>query len=174
LPPARTQIIRKWTIEELAAALQKSKSDGDVARGKRLFSEARCIVCHRAGESGGVSGPDLTAVGSRFSPVDILKSIIEPSRIVDEKYMAVTLELADGRLITGRIAPGDYRAAELELVPNLLEPQKTVEILKKEIVRRDTSPVSPMPQGLLDFFQQAEIIDLLAFLSAASSRSPSE
>jgi putative heme-binding domain-containing protein len=167
LQPARTKLVRKWTAEELSAAWTDAKSERDLKRGKTLFAEARCIVCHRAGSAGGVSGPDLTSVARRFSPRDILISIIEPSKAIDEKYAAEVLELADGRVVTGRIAAGDYRSPDLEIVTNLLEPQKTFKLPKGDVVRREASPVSAMPSGLLDGFRQDEILDLLAFLLAA-------
>jgi putative heme-binding domain-containing protein len=172
LPPARTDVVRKWTAEELAAAWANGKSDRDPKRGKALFAEARCIVCHRAGGPGGVSGPDLTSVARRFSPRDILTSIIEPSKVIDEKYAAEVLELADGRIVTGRIAPGDYRSPDLEVVTNLLEPQKTVKVAKADVAHREPSPVSAMPSGLQDGFRQDEILDLLAFLLAAERAPP--
>ena len=172
LPPARTELVRKWSVDELAAAWEDAKTERDIAHGKLLFQTARCIVCHRAGEAGGVSGPDLTSVARRFSPRDILTSMLEPSKAIDEKYAAEVLELADGRVATGRIAPGDYRSADLEIVPNLLEPETTLKIAKADIVHREASPVSPMPISLLDCYSQDEILDLLAFLLAAERPSP--
>jgi putative heme-binding domain-containing protein len=111
-----------------------------------------------------VSGPDLTSVARRFAPRDILTSIIEPSKAIDEKYASVTFELADGRVVTGRIAPGDYRDADLIVVPNLLAPEQTVKFAKADIVRRSASPISIMPTGLLDTLTEDEVFDLLAFL----------
>jgi putative heme-binding domain-containing protein len=167
LPPARVDTVRKWAVNELADAWARSKTERNPIRGKAVFAAARCIVCHRAGGPGGVSGPDLSSVARRFSPRDILASMIEPSKAIDEKYAAVVLELTDGRVVTGRIAPGDYRSPELHVIANLLEPEKTTKVAKADIVHRDTSSVSPMPSGLLDFFQEEEILDLLAFLLSA-------
>ncbi len=166
LPPAKTGIVRKWTVDELATALAESKTERNPNRGKTLFAVARCIVCHRAGGSGGVSGPDLTSVARRFAPRDILTSVVEPSKSIDEKYAAQALELADGRVITGRIVPSDYRSPDLEVVPNLLEPQKTIKFPKADVVLRVASTTSPMPSGLLDPLTEDEILDLLAFLLA--------
>lgn len=170
LPPARTALVRKWTVDELAAAWAESKVEHNPNRGKELFAVARCIVCHRAAGTGGVSGPDLTSVARRFAPRDILMSIVEPSKAIDEKYAAQALELADGRVITGRIAPGDYRAPDLEIIPNLLEPQKTIKFPKVDVVSRVASPTSPMPAGLVDTLTQDEILDLVAYLVAGPVR----
>jgi putative heme-binding domain-containing protein len=164
LPPARTEVVRKWTVDELSAAWDAGKTKRDPARGKAIFATARCIVCHRAAGPGGLSGPDLSSVARRFSARDILTSIIEPSKAIDEKYAGEVLELTSGRVVTGRIAPGDYRSPDLEVIPNLLEPEKAVKVPKIEIARRTPSPLSPMPTGLIDVLSEEEILDLVAFL----------
>ena len=48
----------------------------DFENGKKLFSAALCFMCHRVGDLGGAQGPDLTSVGSKQSPADLLTSII--------------------------------------------------------------------------------------------------
>jgi cytochrome c oxidase subunit II len=52
-----------------AEATAPPASDDEVRRGQQLFAQAGCAVCHRiAGTSAqGLSGPDLTHVGSRLS-----------------------------------------------------------------------------------------------------------
>jgi len=69
--------------------------------GKQMFATARCVVCHRLGEEGGVSGPDLTGVGRRFAGRDLLASILDPSAVVAEKYSNTLFELSDGRVLSG-------------------------------------------------------------------------
>lgn len=169
LPPSRTKLVRKWTVDELAKAWTNSKTQGDPANGQKIFAVARCIVCHRCGTNGGASGPDLTSVAQRFSPRDILTSIVEPSRVISEKYIAETLQLESGRVVTGRIAPGDFRSSQLDIVTNLLQPETTTTIVKADIVARNASPISPMPTGLVDTLSEQEVVDLLAFVLLGSS-----
>ena len=170
LPPARTVFVRKWTVDEAAAAWTKSQSAGDADRGKTIFATARCVVCHEADGTGGLNGPDLTSLARPYSPRDILTSVIEPSRVIDKKYAAETLVLADGRVVTGRVVPGDDRASDLEIVSSFLEPKKTIKIAKSDVVQRQASSESAMPSGLLDYFHQDEVVDLLAYLLASQKR----
>jgi len=165
-PLARTKFIRKWTVDEAAAAWAKSKSKGDPVRGKTIFATARCVVCHGADGAGGLNGPDLTSLEGRSSPREILTSVIEPSRVIDEKFAAETLILASGRVVTGRVVPGDDRAPDLELVTDPLNPRKIIKIAKADVIRRTASLVSAMPSGLLNYFNEDEIVDLLAYLLA--------
>lgn len=170
LPPARTSFVRKWTVDEAVAAWTKSNLTGNPVRGKTVFATARCVACHGADGTGGLSGPDLTSLVGRFSTRDIATSVIEPSKVINEKYVSETLELANGSVVIGRVVRGDDRASELEIVINLLRPEKTVKIDKADVVQRKTSPVSAMPSGLLDCFNEDEIIDLIAYVLASSPK----
>jgi putative heme-binding domain-containing protein len=168
-PQEARPFVRKWTLDDFPEPLFDSTDPNeprDLERGKRMFAAARCIACHRAGREGGVSGPDLTAIARRFTPRDMLTSILEPSRVVAENYQSDTFELRDGRVVTGRILPGDYRSPELTVMPDLLSPEKTVTFSKSEIETHLPSPVSPMPAGLVDTLSREEILDLLAYLAA--------
>jgi hypothetical protein len=83
---------------------------------------------------------------------------------VAENYRNDAFELQDGRVVVGRVLPGDYRSPTLRVLPELLAPDKIVTIDKSEIQSHRPSPVSPMPTGLLDALTRDEILDLLAFL----------
>ncbi|MGV3593069.1 MAG: cytochrome c oxidase subunit II [Gammaproteobacteria bacterium] len=54
-----------WWTAQLAPAL--AASDGDSARGRQLFEQGPCALCHRirGTSAGGTSGPDLTHIASR-------------------------------------------------------------------------------------------------------------
>lgn len=161
--PNRT-LVKTWALDDFDGNLNDF-SDRDLERGQRLFYEAKCQACHRMGARGGVSGPDLSALGRRFAPRDILTSILEPSRVVSAKYQNETFELADGQTLSGRVLSGDYRSDKLQVMPNLLEPGNVVEFLKADVEHREPTPLSPMPTGLLDTLTRDEILDLLAYLT---------
>jgi len=44
---------------------------GDRERGRQLFTEKRCIVCHQVNGVGGVVGPNLDSVAARGSPIAV-------------------------------------------------------------------------------------------------------
>lgn len=162
--------VRDWTLDDVPSLLQTSAArSGSVENGRRLFSEALCSRCHRAGRSGGVFGPDLTSVGNRFSRRDLLKSIIAPSDVVSEKYRNVTVVTSNGKTVTGRpLSSGDYRSPSVRIATDPLNPAEVVEILKSDIEERQPSKASPMPKGLLSSLTADEISDLLTFLISAS------
>jgi putative heme-binding domain-containing protein len=161
-------LVKTWTLSDFDGQLD-ALPNRDWKRGRQLFFEAKCQACHRMGPQGGVSGPDLSALGRRFAPSDILTSILEPSRVVSAKYQNETFELTDGQTISGRVLSGDYRSEKLQVMPDLLKPSTIVEFLKADVEHREPTPLSPMPTGLLDNFQQDEILDLLAYLTRGSN-----
>ena len=66
--------------------VEKGLTKRDFDKGRNLFGEAKCFVCHRFNNEGGGLGPDLTVVSGRFGPRDLLESIIEPSKVISDQY----------------------------------------------------------------------------------------
>src|SRR5262249_55720743 len=64
--------VQKWTLDDLAPAVEKQMAGRDFDRGRRLFGEAKCFACHRFDNDGGSSGPDLSALAGRYSVRDLL------------------------------------------------------------------------------------------------------
>ena len=158
--------VRRWTVDEAWQAVQEVGRPADAARGAELFAMALCVKCHRIGTRGTAIGPDLTSVSRRFGRRDLLSSIIEPSKVIAEKYRSVQLNMADGRSFVGQIVlVGDYRSQVLHLATDPMHPSRTIEIPKNEIEEQRDSPVSFMPQALLDTLTAEEIADLLAYIA---------
>ena len=79
--------MKAYKIDDLAPALAKGlKAGRDFDRGRKLFAAGKCFACHRFDNEGGSNGPDLTGVAGRFSPRDLLESIIDPSKEVSDQY----------------------------------------------------------------------------------------
>jgi putative heme-binding domain-containing protein len=160
--------VKSWTVAELAPKVEAGLKDRDFDRGRRLFGEANCFSCHRFDNEGGAQGPDLTAAAGRFNVRDLLESIIEPSKEISDQYAAVTMELADGRFITGRIV--NLNGDSFSVMTNMLDPNGLTNVNRKLVLSTEKSPVSMMPAGLLDTFKEDEILDLMAYLLSRGDR----
>ena len=135
---------------------------GDAQRGRKLFfdvEKGKCIKCHRLGDQGERIGPELTGLGSRFSPIHIIESILEPSRTIAPGFDTSTITLKSGRVLTGIIITQTEKL--LTLADN--QSQKH-EIIKSEIEERQMQPISTMPEGLEKQLSTDEFIDLITFL----------
>ena len=155
-------LVRQWTIDDViddVASLQPQ--DRSVENGRRVLAEAACLRCHRFGDRGGQTGPDLTDVGKRFDGRALLESILEPSRQVDPKYLPAAYLMSDGRVVVGRTVGVGKSQLTIEVDPLT---GRTVAIDRDQIEESLTSPQSPMPAGLLDTFTRDELLDLVALL----------
>ena len=162
--PLRSNV-KKWSIDELSEMTTSSLVEGNREHGANIFREGLCARCHRIGREGKAVGPDLTFVGRRFSPRDLLESILTPSRSVAENFQLDSIVTHSGELYTGRILiEGDYRSQKVRIQTDPLKLGSVVEIDKGEIEEHKQLDRSPMPDGLLDVFSRDEIRDLIAYL----------
>ncbi|MSR29398.1 MAG: c-type cytochrome [Phycisphaerales bacterium] len=153
--------IHEWTVEEIAPMLNFDLRSRDLARGKRVFEQATCTLCHRFGGEGGSSGPDLTGAGSRLSRRDLVVTTLEPSLAISDQYADEVFTLRDGSVVIGRIVGETTDDLVVRINPVADERER---VSKAEIASRVRSEVSPMPRGLLNAFTHDEIVDLLAYL----------
>lgn len=173
-PPAtylaaeKAVFVRDWKLSELLPALERPAPNRSFDKGKAAFAAAQCAACHRIGSHvpGSETGPDLTAVASRFNRRDLLESITNPSKVVDEKYRQTQITTSDGRVLTGFIGVNDNE--KLILHPTLLSLEGET-IPKRNIASRKLSDVSTMPTGLLNVLTQEQILDLLTYLEAGGN-----
>jgi putative heme-binding domain-containing protein len=166
--PARLQV-KTWTLDELVPLAESGlRTKRDFDRGRSLFGAAQCAACHRFDNDGGAAGPDLTGVSGRFSPRDLLESIVLPSKVISDQYGAIMVQTSDGRTVVGRIM--NLNGDTMMINTNMLDPNAQVSIDRKKIEETRSSPLSLMPEGLLNTLDREEILDLLAFLLSRGDR----
>jgi putative heme-binding domain-containing protein len=89
--------------------------------------------------------------------------VLEPSRVIDEKFRSTEYTLKDGNTVTGQLMRDE--AGVLHVRTALLAEQ-VARITKADVKSSRASAVSPMPAGLLDTLTRDEILDLIAYLEA--------
>jgi len=166
-PAKQHKFVRDWKLADLLPDLDRAVRGRNFDNGREAFAAAQCLACHRFGNEGGAAGPDITAVASRFSPKDVLESIVEPSKVVSDQYQNITVSTKDGQDVTGRLV--EETAAKLVLVPNQLTGDK-VEVNKTDVQTRAPSKLSPMPEGLINILNKEEILDLLAYIASGGRK----
>jgi putative heme-binding domain-containing protein len=154
--------VKDWTVDELAPVAERGLVHRDFARGRKLFGALGCFSCHRFANEGGAVGPDLTGAGGRFSPRDLLESIIEPSKTLSDLYAPTVITLTNDETLTGQIVY--LGATTLKVSKDMLNPSEITTVERKEIKSIEKSKVSPMPTGLLNVLPKDEILDLLAYV----------
>jgi putative heme-binding domain-containing protein len=133
---------------------------GHPTRGRDLFfDKAGCHACHQVGTEGRAAGPDLTKLGAIRSPDDILESVLLPSATLAQGYDTFVAELANGDTITGNLVGETEETVTLRNATGI-----EARILRGQIDSLERSPLSLMPEGLLQALTEQEAADLLAFL----------
>ena len=164
---------RTWTTADVVAAADTGLATGsrDFENGRRAFAAARCIVCHRFGDDGGATGPDLTQAAGRFQVKDLVEAIVEPSRAVSDQYRASVVQTADGKVITGRVVA--ETPERITLVTDPEDATKIAVIDRSSIEEILPSGTSLMPAGLLNQLNEGEVLDLVAYvLSRGNAHDP--
>ncbi len=184
-PNVTRPFVRAWTMNELLPELARltperaddsthltpsdpaspvpRASSRDFERGAEAFGTV-CLACHRIGDEGGSTGPDLTGAGGRFSARDLLESIVEPSRTVSDQYRDQEVWTTEDRAWVGRIIDQDDSRIVVRTTDH-----EVVEIAREEIAEIRPHPLSRMPEGLLDTFDANEVLDLLAYVLAGGN-----
>lgn len=160
----------EWKLDDLeSAVVDMAKLQGrSYANGKQLFTIANCVGCHKLDGLGRELGPDLTKLDAKWTTVDVLKEILDPSLKINEKYQSNVIELGSGKVITGLVV--EETPDIIRLIENPLVKADPIVIKRGDIVERQKSKTSLMPKGLLDKLTRDEILDLIAYVSARGDR----
>jgi putative heme-binding domain-containing protein len=162
------EFIKEWNLDDLVALADKGLKGRDFDRGRAMFAAAQCYACHRFGNDGGAVGPDLTGLAGRFNVRDLFESIVLPSKTISDQYEAVMIATDDGRVVTGRII--NLHGDAMTIMPNMLEPNSLVNVDRRKVEEMRPSPVSMMPEGLLNTLKEDEVLDLMAYLMSRGDR----
>ena len=159
---------KNWTLEELSAAASTGMKNRDFAQGRKAFSAAACFTCHRFGNAGGMTGPDLSGAGGRYSPHDFLDQIINPSKVLNEQFIPIVVTKNDGTVLTGVVV--NLNGDRVSINTDASDPIQQVAVDRKDVKSIELSTVSPMPPMLLNMLTQEEILDLVAYVLSGGDK----
>jgi putative membrane-bound dehydrogenase-like protein len=135
---------------------------GDPVKGRELFASA-CSSCHRLDGAGFRFGPDLDGVGMH-SAAELLISIVDPNRVVDDEHATWNLTMKDGAQYSALID------SENETRVNLRLPGGTrMELRAEDIVKRAKAGNSLMPEGL-ESLGDGELRDIISYIQSAATK----
>ncbi|MGV3772005.1 MAG: PQQ-dependent sugar dehydrogenase [Verrucomicrobiales bacterium] len=155
----RREVIGAQVNPEKVLALK-----GDVERGRALFrneSLGLCNTCHLSENVGRDFGPDLSAIGKKYSRAQLLEHIVDPSKFIEPAYAGSSIELKDENSITGIIQlKSDY---EMVIKDNS---GAKIKLPMNNVQKITPMQSSIMPEGLLQSMTAQEVADLLDYLAA--------
>ena len=159
--PENASVVPAYSAEFVMKLIADVKAGGDAARGKDIFMAAQtaCIGCHKVSDTGGITGPDLTAIGRGMTPELITESVLWPRRQIKEGFFLTSVTTHDGKVLSGYKISEDAKT----LVLRTPGAEATESVAKDKIKdRNDTGTL--MPEGLTGWMTEAQRLDLLRFL----------
>ena len=162
-PELHLRFLPKSSSAEDAVYIQHAlKTRGSSKRGQEVFlnvEKSRCLKCHQLGDKGARIGPDLTSVGSRFSRIHLIESILEPSRTIAPSYQTFSIVQTNGLVLTGVLIAQDSRSITVGDNQG-----KNHTLPRTEIDEMIEQTASTMPERLEKELTRQEFADLIAFL----------
>ena len=153
---------KEWTLDELGPAARNEMKKRDFATGKRMFTAAACLACHRFGNAGGMNGPDLTGAGGRFSAYDLIDHVLHPSKEISDQFAPIVVTMEDDDTVSGIVV--NLNGDSVTLNTDLTNPNQRVNVDRRKVKSIEVSKISPMPEGLLAALNKSEILDLVAYV----------
>lgn len=147
--------------DSLMASYDGSLYGGDVDLGRRVFfrhQAGQCIRCHAYNDIGGTAGPQLNGIAAKITRNELLEALIEPSKRLAPGFGIVTLELDNGKTVSGTL----NKETDNSLTLKMGNSPDTV-LSKSAIVKRINAP-SSMPD-MKNLMTRREIRDVVSFLA---------
>jgi putative membrane-bound dehydrogenase-like protein len=161
LAPA-TEGEKQARIAWLNNVLNREKQP-DPIHGQALFQKL-CAACHQLHGQGGKVGPDLTTA-DRHNRLYLLTHIVDPSAYIRPEYVVQTILTHDERRLSGIASD---RGETLVLTTVVNDQPVAITVAKADIADIRPSPISLMPERLLDSLSDREVADLFAYLQSAA------
>ena len=156
--------VGKINPKKLPAMATLLRRKGDANRGKQLLAaslkgDMQCLKCHTIRGIGGQVGPDLSMIGKKASRENLLESILYPSKAVADQFINWVIETKKGQALNGLIV------AETPATILLRDGNgKDTKIDKKDIEGRKKSPTSLMPEDIIAFMTEDDLVDVTEYL----------
>lgn len=152
------------TAAETLAALESARPE----RGRALFASAGCAACHRAGALGRPFGPDLSNIGDRNDPEELIRAILEPDAAITEGFALQSVSTREGESYLGILR----EETDLHLALAQSDGQ-LVRLAKATIAQRESLHRSAMPP-FATILSAAQVADLVRWLMTLKSVAQTE
>ena len=143
-----------------AAGDQTAPAPGDAASGRALVESSKCLDCHRVGEKGSRTGPDLSDVGARRSPELLQRALVAPDDQVLPEHRSVRLITKSGTTVVGRLLNQDAFSIQLMNANEQL----------KSYAKSSLSEFAILQKGLMPSYGEtltpAQLADVVAYLGS--------
>lgn len=150
-----------YDADRVVSLAAEARERGDIQRGARLFASAKhaCLSCHRIGERGGATGPELLSVCKDRELTHLIESVLWPQREVKPEYTIWRLLTSAGQVLSG------YRVASNDNVVDLRDVTSgAIHSVPADEVEQLVMAGTLMPDQLTAAMSGQQLLDLIRFL----------
>ncbi len=151
-----------WMIVSYLNSLNNTEDvdlAGNATNGQQLFSgKGNCSSCHMVNGTGGRRGPELSQVGNRRNPDELISDLRTPNEDVTPRWWTLRVTRDDGAIVEG------LRMSEDTFTMRLMDENEDLWSFSKSNIRSyDRVKTSIMP-AIGDMLTDSEVDDLIAYL----------
>jgi len=133
---------------------------GDPTRGLTVYQKSDCVMCHTIRGIGGVTGPDLSAIGAVRGAAALRASLVDPGADHAPGYLVAAVTIGNASPVRGIVLDEDVFWIHLREAGGQVRTfQKT------DTVRIDREPKTSLMPSYVSRLSDAELTDLAAYLS---------
>ena len=144
------------------AAAAAALPAGNVARGKAVFEgKGACGTCHRVGDRGSRSGPDLSQIGSQRRLIELHRSLLEPDAEIIPANRLLRVVTKDGSTFTGRLLNQDSFTLQILDIK-----EERLRSFSKSNLREYTFVNNSSMPSYKDKLSPQELSDLISYLTS--------
>ncbi|SVB09602.1 uncharacterized protein METZ01_LOCUS162456 [marine metagenome] len=131
---------------------------GDPVTGASVYAQSDCADCHVIDGVGSSRGPDLTTIGSRRSPSELVSDLTDPDERVQPQWWMMNVTHNDGTRVEGRrLNEGTYSVRILD------ESGRMWSFEKRNLSQSERVETSTMP-SYAENLTDDQMQDLVAYL----------
>ncbi|MCA9151239.1 MAG: c-type cytochrome, partial [Planctomycetales bacterium] len=153
------------TLDKAAALELLVTTRGNVQLGKQAFAKANCTQCHSLTKAEVQKGPFLGSIARTYKRPELALAVMEPSKTIAQGFATNIFETVDGKVLTGFVT--DEQSTQVTFRDNT---GKETTLQKDQIEERRTSPISVMPEGVLNELTINEAASLLDFIQSLAEQ----
>jgi putative heme-binding domain-containing protein len=147
-------------LRSSAAAKRSNTSVGDAARGKSVYeTKGNCASCHRVGQNGARTGPDLTTIGRSRRSAELELALVDPAAAVQPQHRFYRVVTKDGTTVAGRLLNLDTFSVQMMDMKEQLR-----SFMKSDLKEHGWAP-TPMPSYKATLTAQ-ELADVVSYLAS--------
>jgi putative heme-binding domain-containing protein len=144
---------------------QVMKIKGDVSRGEQIYLQQGCVACHTVKESEPVKGPFLGNIATTYKRRELAEAILLPNKTIAQGFVTNQFTMKDGTVQLGFVT---QEAADKIVIRNIAAQEITID--PKQVVKREKSDKSLMPEGLVAGISVQDFASMIAYLEALATK----